>query len=443
MRILMAAHGFPPTHYAGAERAAERIVKWLVERGHEVEVFAVENLSSPGFKVESSVEAGYTIHRLYYNVHADDAPANVMYDYEPIGQALDKILRHKPFDLVHVMSGFLLGGQVILTAKSLGLPVVLTLTEYWFLCRRLNLLRVTGELCSGPESDEKCARCLMEDKRRYRTIAEKAPMLANAFWEIAKITPLLDKEIEAVKTRRLTLKQALEAADLVISPSRFLISKFAEFDYDTRRFHFIQHGLGRSNVTPLHRTSGVNDPLRVGYIGQLKYHKGVDLVVEAVAQLLEQGKKISLDIWGPEDEEPEYINQLKERSAAFENIQWHGRYTSAQLADILNGFDILTVCSRWYENNPTVILEAFKHGLPVVGTNLGGMAELIQHEVNGLVFELNQVSDLSAQLERLADDRALLQQLRAGVPSIKTADQEVAEIFEQYQQLLAKRQVSP
>jgi glycosyltransferase involved in cell wall biosynthesis len=443
MRILVAANGFPPTHYAGAERAAERIVKWLVERGHEVEVFAVENLSTPGFEVKTAVENGYTIHRLYYNVHADNAPVNVMYDYALIGPALEQVLRSKPFDLMHVMSGFLLGGQAILTAKALGVPVVLTLTEYWFLCRRLNLLRVTGELCVGPESDEKCARCLMEDKRRYRVMAEKAPWLANAFWSIAGATALLDQETAAVRTRRLTLKRALEAADLVISPSQFLISKFAEFGYDTSRFHFVQHGLGAA-VTPI--TPAEPDPaapLRVGYIGQLKSHKGVDLIVEAACRLLEQGQSLRLDIWGPEDEEPDYVNSLKQRSAPHKAIQWHGRYASPQLPGILSAFDVLTVCSRWYENNPTVILEAFKYGLPVIGTNLGGMAELIQHEVSGLVFQLNDVSDLMAQISRLAQNRALLSRLRAGIPRIKTADEEIAEIFEQYQRLLAQRPIIP
>ncbi len=439
MRILMAANGFPPTHYAGAERAAERIVKWLVERGHEVEVFAVEDISSPGFRVETTVENGYTIHRLFYNVHADDAPANVMYDYALIGPALEQVLRAKPFDLMHVMSGYLLGGQAILTAKALGIPVVLTLTEYWFMCRRLNLMRVTGELCVGPETDEKCARCLLEDKRRYRVIAERLPRVADAFWSVAQITPLLDKETEAVKSRRITLKLALEAADIVISPSRFLISKFAEFGYDTTRFHYIQHGLGGAK-TPITRTKrGENEPLRLGYIGQLKYHKGVDLVVEAAVQLLEQGQHLTLNIWGPDDEEPQYIEGLKQRSARFQAIQWRGRYSSSQLPEVLDSFDVLTVCSRWYENNPSVILEAFNYGLPVIATKLGGMAELVQHEVNGLVFELNDVADLRNQIDRLNNDRSLFQRLQEGIPTIKTADQEVTEIFGCYQRLIQER----
>jgi glycosyltransferase involved in cell wall biosynthesis len=436
MRILMAANGFPPTHYAGAERAAERIVKWLVERGHEVEVFAVEDLSTPGFHVETTTENGYTVHRLFYNVHADDAPANVMYDYAPIGPALEKVLKANAFDLMHVMSGFLLGGQVIHTAKALGVPVVLTLTEYWFMCSRLNLLKVTGELCTGPESDQKCARCRMEDKRRFRLMAERLPRLADAFWGVAGMTPLLAEETKQVETRRLTLQKALEAVDRVISPSQFLISKFAEFGYNTSHFTFIRHGLGGPAEKLPARPSAPDSPLQVGYIGQLKYHKGVDLVVEAVARMLEAGQSVNLHIWGPDDEEPDYIYPLKQRTGPFPAVHWHGRYNSSQLPSILGSFDVLTVCSRWYENNPTVILEAFKYGLPVIGTRLGGMAELIEHEVNGLTFALNDADDLRTQIERLAQDRALLAQLRTGIPTIKTADEEVAEIFTHYEQLI-------
>lgn len=68
MRVLIAIHGFPPTHYAGSERAAERIARWLVDKGHHVEVFTLEKLDDPNTRLETAIENGITIHRLFYDL---------------------------------------------------------------------------------------------------------------------------------------------------------------------------------------------------------------------------------------------------------------------------------------------------------------------------------------------------------------------------------------
>lgn len=437
MRVLIAIHGFPPTYYAGAERAAERIVYWLARHGHEVEVFTVEKVDEPGFRVETSTQNGFIIHRLFYDVKESGNSFQNLYDNPQIGEALRQLLTGQQFDIVHLISGYLLGEPVIRVAQEFGLPVVVTLTEYWFMCYFLNLMQPTGALCSGPESDRKCARCVMQEKRRYRLPERFAPDFMPFFWKLTDLfSPI--KEVEtAVSRRRIALYNALSSVDLVICPSRFIISKFAEFGFDTSRYQFIRHGLADTSLPKFGKTKQ-SDGLHLGYIGQIKYHKGVDLIVEAVIPLLQDGHKITLDLWGPEHETPEYVTKLKQQSAPFPSIRWNGRYQGPKVWEILSGFDALIVPSRWYENSPTVILEAYKVGIPVVGTNLGGTAELIEHEKSGLVFELNNAQDLKRQLERLVKEPGLLDKLRAGVPPVKTADREVEEIFEQYTRLLER-----
>ncbi len=438
MRVLIALHGYPPTHYAGAERLAERIVKWLVAQGHHVEVFAVESLTAPRFGVTTTQEDGFVVHRVSYNVKEGDFFRN-MYDYPPLGKALRAILAQGSFDLVHLVSGYLLGGQVIHTVKAFGLPLVVTLTEYWFMCLRLNLLHPDDTLCSGPESDAKCARCLLEEKRRYRLPAQYVPGIMNAFWTFARQLSFTNIQEEAIAHRRDTLRQALEAADLVISPSRFLIDKFAEYGFNTGRYQLIRHGLNLPTVPRKPAPAGPPTELRLGYLGQIKAHKGVDLIIDALLPLLAAGAPVSLDIWGPEDEAPDYIARLKKQTAAYPGVRWNGRYSGAQVWDILARLDAVIVPSRWYENSPTVILEAFNVGLPVITTNLGGMAELVQHETSGLVFELNNAADLRRQITRLLHEPALLPRLYAGVPVVKRADEEVEDIYAYYCQLLETR----
>jgi glycosyltransferase involved in cell wall biosynthesis len=436
MRVLIAVNGYPPAHSAGAERLAERIGQWLLANHHEVEVFAIERLDDPNYRVESGLQDGIRVHRLYYNLKRNDNYFTNLYSDPLVGEAFQSVLSQNTFDLVHIVSGYLLGGQVIPIAKQHNLPVIITLTEYWFMCSRLNLIQPTRGLCIGPESDEKCARCLLEDKRRYRLPAQIAPQLANAVWPLAKALPFVTEQTQAVKARRTVLQSAFDSADAIICPSQFIIDKFASFGFDTSRCRLIRHGLAfTSNDTPtVERDSTVE--LRLGFIGQVKRHKGVDLLIDAVVPLLNAGHRISLDVWGPEHEEPQYVAALKQQSAPYPTIRWNGRYMGSKVWGILDGFDVLVVPSRWYENSPIVINEANRMGLPVIATNLGGMAEMVDPGKSGLVFELDNANDLRNQIQRLLTEPGLLAQLQAGIPPIKRIDDEMQEVFAQYRRVL-------
>lgn len=438
MRILIVVHGFPPTHSAGAERRAERMARWLADHDHEVEVFTVERLDEAGFRKESTLQDGILVHRLFYDVKAGDDPFRNLYDYPQVGEAFRELVLSRPFDLVHIISGYLLGKPVVDVAREISLPVVITLTEFWFMCARLNLIQATDQLCSGPERVEKCTRCLMEHKRRYRLPSQATPRLMDLFWSVFEHTPATSSMMLAVSARQAALRDTLDAVDLVICPSHYLISKFAEFGYKTNRYLFVRQGLAAPNTSrPYHRPVNGHG-LRLGYVGQIKTHKGVDLLVDAVIALLNEGEKITLDIWGTETESPAYVAALKRRSAHYPAIRWNGRYVGAEVWNVLADVDVLVVPSRWYENSPNSILEAFHMGIPVVVTNLGGMAELVGHEKSGLLFELNNAGDLRRQIKRLINEPGLLERLRAGVPPVKTIDEEMEEILGHYRQMLER-----
>jgi glycosyltransferase involved in cell wall biosynthesis len=441
MRILVAVHGFPPTQYAGAERAAERIANWLSERDHEVEVLALENVQADSFQVQTQQEGGLLVHRVSYNIKEGDYFKN-LYDYAPIGDVLRNILSQRHFDLVHMVSGYMLGGQVIDTANAFKIPVVVTLTEYWFMCHQLTLQYPDGKVCIGPESAKKCTRCLLEEKRRWSIPKKHAPHLMDTLWNGLLKTSIFKNTIDDVAQRQIHLAQSLSRAALVISPSRFLINKFKEYGFNTEHYVHISHGL---TVTEQHptgspitaqtpKTSGLN----IAFLGQMKAHKGPDIIIDAVIQLLKAGHEVHLGLYGPDDEIPEYTAPLKHKTAAYPSIQWHGRYEAEQLGEILAQQDVLVIASRWYENNPTVILEAYRERLPVIASRMGGMTEMVIHEQSGLLFENNSVTDLHHQLERLIVEPDLLPKLRQGVPVVKTINEELEEIYSEYQKLLEK-----
>lgn len=98
--------------------------------------------------------------------------------------------------------------------------------------------------------------------------------------------------------------------------------------------------------------------------------------------------------------------------------------------------DVLVVPSVWYENSPNVILEAFAHRPPVIASNLGGMAELVKHEKNGLLFAPGNAADLARQLSRVIAHPNLLNRLRAGIEPIKSVKEEMDELEAIYRRVL-------
>ena len=94
--------------------------------------------------------------------------------------------------------------------------------------------------------------------------------------------------------------------------------------------------------------------------------------------------------------------------------------------------DVLVVPSRWYENAPGVIFEAFAARMPVIATDLGGMSEFVRPGKNGLLFALDRAEDLAGQLRTLIEDRSLLGRLLAGIEPVKTVDEYAGELIELY-----------
>jgi glycosyltransferase involved in cell wall biosynthesis len=113
-----------------------------------------------------------------------------------------------------------------------------------------------------------------------------------------------------------------------------------------------------------------------------------------------------------------------------------GEAPAKDIPSILRGFDVLAVPSIWWENSPLVIHEAFAAGVPVVCSDIGGMAELVNDGVSGLLFEAGSPEALAACLATLIEHPDRLSQLRAGIPSVKTMQDDVDFHLELFQSIL-------
>jgi hypothetical protein len=100
------------------------------------------------------------------------------------------------------------------------------------------------------------------------------------------------------------------------------------------------------------------------------------------------------------------------------------------------------VPSTWWENAPLVILEAFRHRRPVICSDIGGMAEMVEDGVSGLLFRAGDAADLARTMRRAASEPGLLEKLQSGLPEVPELHQAAAWHAELYDEVLAKDDVN-
>jgi glycosyltransferase involved in cell wall biosynthesis len=425
MKILLPVHHFPPRYSAGAELYTFRLGRWLQSKGHTVEVVCIESVNWKGvdrLSAQRDSYEGLAVWRLDVQVSPENWwPRN--YDNPQLGAWFTEYIARERPDLAHFQAGYQIGAAPLRAAAAAGLPSVLTLHDYWFLCPRITLLRGDGTLCAEiPADPTDCAWCMRREGRGARLADQLSGGLAG------KLIPLMLPPAERGRfaERRARLLPALALPDAVVAPSHFLASMFAPY-VPAERMHVLRYGLDTGR---LQRTAPKTDDgaLRLGYIGQIAAHKGVHVLVEAMRLLPAEGRPVSLSIHGDEKQHVGYGEQLRRLIGSDPRIRLAGRFENSRLNEVLAQCDAMVTPSVWYENSPLAIMEAHAAGRPVITSALGGMAELVRHEVDGLHFHPGDAADLARQIQRLRSEPGLLARLRAGISPAATIDDEMTTL---------------
>lgn len=164
---------------------------------------------------------------------------------------------------------------------------------------------------------------------------------------------------------------------------------------------------------PFWRETGIERrKLMVGLIGRIKHFKGQHVLVEAVAQLAARGLDVGAVIIGHAMEEA-YLRDLQQRVARQglqDRIHFPGFHP--QPAAIMGCFDVVALTTL-EETFGLVLIEAMRAGTAVVGTNAGGVPEIIEDGADGLLVPPDDADSLAAALQRLYHDSALRERLAA------------------------------
>ena len=204
------------------------------------------------------------------------------------------------------------------------------------------------------------------------------------------------KDSLATQSARNLEKEVFTAADR-ISVTTQAMSEVIQDEYQIpfSKISIVPNYVEVDRFQPFSRET--NKKPRVGFVGRLAWEKNLRPLIEAVSNL---DAELVLVGEGPQKEE--LIAHAAEKKA---DVIFFGRVSNADLPKILNSWDVFVLPSL-YEGHPKALLEAMACGLPVVGTRVTGIRELIVDGENGLLCEPDAPS-IRQTIERVLGDSAL------------------------------------
>ncbi len=376
----------------------------LVSRGHEVVHFAMrhpDNLPSAQEKYfVNEIDFPRLLERrtppaalkvLGRGIYSGEARRN-------ISRLIDDV---RP-DVAHIHNCHShLTTSILAPLRRAGIPIVWTLHDYRLVCPNSNFL-------SGYEI---CERCL--PNRFHHAVLRKCKRGSAGASFVAMAATLYDR-MTRVQSR----------VQRFIAPSRFLAGKLAEGGFDPARIttlpNFVDAGAFHSRP---------DDDYAV-YFGRLSREKGVDILLEAMARAGRGKLKIVGD--GPERSGLEHLAD----KLGLGNVEFLGYRSGNELKEILSRAQFVVLPSRWYENLPFSIMEAFASCKPVIASDIGGIPEMVDHGENGLLFPTGDAGELADRIAILLDSQELRESMgrkgRQRVLEIYNADHHYRGIMEIY-----------
>jgi glycosyltransferase involved in cell wall biosynthesis len=372
----------------GEDRVVEAEAEMLRRQGHTVFRYTDDNERISGLGIaRTAVEAVWSS-RSY--------------------RRLSEVIRRNRIELCHFHNTFpLISPSAYYAAKRQRVPVVQTLHNYRIMCPNALLMR-GGAICEDcvgrrvvwPGALRKC----------YRDSYAASAVAAAA-----------------ISTHHL-LGTWSRCVDRYIALTEFARSKFVEGGLPVSRIaikgNFVDPDPGR----------GAGDGGYALFVGRLAPEKGVMTLLEAWEHV---PGALPLRIAG----DGPLMPSVKEAAERNPNLKWLGEISRPEVLAQMRGAGFLVCPSTWYESFGLIIVEAFATGLPVIASNLGALAELIQVERTGLLFRPGDAADLVQKVRWAMEHPARLAEMReharAQYLNLYTAERNYGQLIDIYESVLA------
>lgn len=272
--------------------------------------------------------------------------------------------------------------------KAFGARLVVTVHAPGFTCIKGNLIDASGAICDGVMRQRRCTRCRLQNGGLPRPLA--AAVALQSGWPL---NPEAPGTIAHVLTAR-QITAAFQASWRQLAGHADAIHVLAEWSREVllrngvpeHRLHVIRTA-GPPLLPPRRRGAMEDGVLRLVYWGRCHPVKGLDRIIASV-QALPLGSPIRLDFIGP-GWESAYGLRLRQRMDGDKRFRVLDPLPASQLLPRLQGYDLGVIPSTWLETGPLTVLEARCADLPIAGSDLGGIRELLHLHGGGVLLPLS------------------------------------------------------
>ena len=393
----MAAHSHPDVSNGGSEIAAYQLFRGLRSRVDCQAWFLGCDRSSGAERLGAVLTQPYGEEEYIYN--AGDFDWFKFANRDPLfPAAFGQLIQELAPDVVHFHHYLNFGVEALAHVKRAAptCRIVLTLHEYLGICHHY------GQMVT---------------KQHLNPCYKASPRRCNqCFPEISRSDFFL---------RKLYIDRFFRLVDHFIAPSRFLADRYIAWGVPAERMTVLENLMPPPPVAAAAPPpAAAEEPLRVGFFGQISALKGIDVAFDAAAHLAKNDMgAVSFDIFGDyHGQPPEFQAAFLERlGKAGPNIRFNGPYDRLRVDQLMQSVDAVLVPSLWWENSPVVIQEALRNRRPVLCSDIGGMAEKVRDRLDGVHFPAGNALALASLLRRLAADRTILAGMSAGMVARRPA----------------------
>ena len=399
VRIVQVSAHYPPNFVSGGTLVPQRIAHDLIDRGHEVFVYAgyLDEQRSPLETWEETDPHGVCIRWIVttpWTAWSD--PRNTF--NAPVAEDFKQWLAEVRPDIVHLHSLQTLGGGMVRAAKAVGAVVVVTMHDFWWTCARQFLTAADLRPC-----------CIVVD-------CGICPCAVSHDW---------------LERRNSLLQPMLDDSDVILAPSASSARVLIANGIDSRKVRVDENGLPDGVALGGARTrSDMGASLQLMYAGGPDPMKGIDVLIEALRRVPNDGSW-TMDLFGVEPDGRDLPSSVRALPA----------YQRAELGNVLSSHDVLVLPSVVRESHSILTREALLAGLAVICTDTLGPEEAVRHGVNGLVVPAGEPEALGTAIGRLTGDHdmvARMQQAELVAPIRQFGDQ-MNGLEQLYQELIAAR----
>ena len=446
MKVIQAITRYFPQSYGGTEVYVDNLAQGL--QLHKIEsVVAAAEVGRQ--EVTSYDYNGVEVYR--YPVFPSPTDAQFHQKELPGGfNYFSRWLKAHKADLYHQHSWhWHCGLHHLALAKKIGMPTVLTVHMPDIICLRGTLMLNGLSPCEGLKSEVGCGYCYGVPEKvpewAVRALSQIPLSVATAAKNKLLKSPTVQLHqmgralgLPSLAKYHLTkLRQMEHLIDQIVTPCQWSYDALIVSGLSKEKLVLCRQGVSSSYPQIKTQTKRQEGVLRIGFLGRWHTTKGVEILVKAV-QGLPTNLPVELVIHGilQENTGRDIRDRVLEIATRDSRIRIAEPLSRSSVPEALASFDLLAVPSQWLETGPLVVLEAQAVGTPVIGSNLGGIAELVRHGVDGWLVPAKDVQAWTDAIATLAKDADLLAKLRQGIQPVRTMDTVASEMSALYHEIL-------